>query len=82
MSDSSFYLDSNIPIYAYSSDELEKRDIARSLLCGEAILSVQNLNEVANVLFKKFQLSSEDFQHGQIIEERLTIVNPFKSRKL
>lgn len=118
------FMDTNILIYSYSEDEIEKQMIVN-----------QVINELINVLFKKFKLSSndientileldtflkivafdittqvkavrikekyklqyydtliiatalengctvlmsEDMQHHQVIENVLTIVNPFK----
>lgn len=128
------FLDSNVVIYAYSLDEPEKRAIALEL-CGKgAVVSLQVINEISNVLTGKFRLDplrvsamldelcavlevknldlpiitkalslkaacgysyydslivaaaiasdcavlySEDLQHGQMIEGKLNIVNPF-----
>lgn len=135
----SFFIDTNILIYAFSEDEKEKQAIANNLLVkknGSIIISTQVINEFSNILFKKFNLSSdsvenvmleldsnipivgfdittqikairlkekyqlqfydaliiatalenkctylfsEDMQHLQIIEQTITIVNPFKS---
>lgn len=130
------FLDSNILIYAFSGTEPEKRDRARALLeMSGTWISAQVLNELANVMAKKFHqpftairqaieqivavvevhavgiddircalslaeryrysyydslilgtaislgcttLYTEDMQHGQLIDETLTIVNPFE----
>ena len=130
------FLDSNILIYLYSEDELEKQSIANSLFDKfECVISTQTLNEFCNVCIKKMKkpvaeiieslneikensilefiddkiieqalllrekysysyfdslmlssalkyscgiIYSEDMQHGQIIENSLKIVNPFK----
>jgi len=135
MKDELHLLDTNIIIYCYSKDELDKHKIALSLLEHQnIILSRQVLNEICNVLIRKFGKSpkdvrnvinelskipvleltentttkaldvidkyhfsfwdsmlvasalenkcsilySEDFQHGQIIDDKLRIINPFK----
>ncbi|MBN1865236.1 MAG: PIN domain-containing protein [Victivallales bacterium] len=55
-----FFLDSNILVYVYSEDEPVKRDIARSLCRDGTIVSLQVLNEMANVLTRKFKLSPHE----------------------
>ena len=135
MSGKPFFVDTNIFVYAYSTQNAEKREIARRLLSsGQVMTSVQTLNELCNVLrnklsssfdyaedilreincllpivplnyetttmalriSKRYQLSfydsliltaaiqhhcisvlSEDLHHGLILEEGLTVVNPF-----
>ncbi len=54
------FLDSNVLIYLYSADEPAKREIAVSLCSSPAVISSQVLNEVANVLTLKFNLSPDD----------------------
>jgi predicted nucleic acid-binding protein len=55
MSDKRFFLDTNILIYAYSRQELEKREIAlRLLTSGEVVTSAQIPNEFCNVMRLKF----------------------------
>jgi predicted nucleic acid-binding protein len=129
------FLDSNILVYCYSTSDMHKRGIARSLTSMDNIhISTQVLNETTNVLAKKYSipwsdlakliddfennftvrlvsiseirkacgiaerygfsffdslmiasalecncdvLYSEDMQNGQIIEDKLKIVNPF-----
>jgi len=135
------FLDTNILIYSYSSDEINKQTIANNLLedySENIVISKQVINELINVLFKKFKLSSnnienvvleldtfipivdfdittqikalrlkekykfqfydalivatalesgcsilfsEDMQHHQVINDVLTIVNPFTMQK-
>ena len=129
------FIDTNIIVYLYTSTEEEKRHRAAEILLeSEPITSTQTLNEISNVLSKKYSFSwadiakvhaevcsqmkieivspqsitsaygiaekyrfsfydsliltsalearcgvlySEDFQHNQVIEGRLTIINPF-----
>ena len=55
------FLDSNVLIYAYSETEPEKRASARDLWrLPDAWVSTQVLNEVANVLNRKFRLPFAD----------------------
>ena len=135
------FVDTNILIYSYSEDEVEKQIVASKVLedySETIIISNQVINELVNVLFKKFKLSSndientileldtfiqivdfnittqikavrikekyklqyydaliiatalengctilisEDMQHHQVIDNVLTIVNPFKLEK-
>lgn len=131
------FLDSNIIIYLYSEDEIFKQNKAQEIFSihNNALISTQVINEVSNILFKKFNLSaievekvileidsninvidytfktqvkavrlkdkygfhyydaliiataleqgcsilfSEDMQNGQVIENSLKIINPFK----
>lgn len=134
------FIDTNVAVYLYSNDELEKQEIARCLFRHSApTISTQVLSELSNTLRKKFKLDyesiseavtevrgssslftvtletilqalqlarkyrysyydclilsaalssgcvtlfSEDMQDGQVIEETLTIVNPFKAADL
>lgn len=130
----SIAIDTNVLVYCHSSDELEKRKIANSLLAMHPVVSTQVLSEYLNVVKRRLGLTkveildicrqnidfcrleavrkstldiarelilrydfqlfdsivvvsavetgckilySEDFQHGQIIENELKIINPF-----
>ena len=54
------FLDSNVIIYAYSNSELEKQRQSRSIFEQYENINISNqvINEVANILFKKFKLNS------------------------
>jgi predicted nucleic acid-binding protein len=54
------FLDSNILVYVYSEDEVEKREKSRSLYGDTATISTQVLNEVANVFLLKFRIAPDD----------------------
>lgn len=56
------FLDSNILIYCYSNDELDKQKIARSIFenTKEINISIQVINEVTNILLKKLKLTTID----------------------
>ena len=58
MSDKVFF-DSNILIYAYSSDETSKRECVLNLAksCNTIIVSTQTINEFINVMIKKKKMS-------------------------
>jgi len=61
------FLDTNILIYSYSEDEIEKQTIASKVLEDypeNIVISKQVINELINVLFKKFKLSSDDIENA------------------
>lgn len=67
MSDKIF-IDTNILIYFYTKTETTKFSVLEKLL-GEAdlIISTQVLNELSNVLLKKFNLSTEEI--SKLVQE-------------
>lgn len=70
------FLDTNIIIYAFSEDETKKQSIALELLESQengVLISKQVINELANILLKKFRLSSNQVENA--ILELDTIVN-------
>jgi len=129
------FIDTNIILYSYSKTELEKSEVANSLIFEtKNLISNQVINETINILYKKYNLNSqqiedvilelddnfeicnftiktqvkalrikekykyqyydsliiatalesgcsilysEDMQHNQIIENKITIINPF-----
>jgi len=56
MKTKSSFVDSNVLIYAYSSNEAKKRTIALELLSRNVIFSTQVVNELVWVLSRKFQV--------------------------
>ncbi len=58
------FLDSNIILYSYSKTEFDKNKIANSLIfsLGEVLISTQVINEVTNILYKKFKLDSQSIE--------------------
>jgi predicted nucleic acid-binding protein len=65
MADKVFF-DTNILLYCYSIDEKEKQEVALNLIdsCSEnSKISIQVINELSNILFKKFKLSSGDIEN-------------------
>ena len=59
------FLDTNIIIYCYSNSEIEKQNICRRLFenHNELNISKQVVNEITNILFKKFKLTSFDIKN-------------------
>ena len=59
------FIDTNIIIYCYSNSEMEKRIICQKLFetYSELNISKQVINEMTNILFKKFKLSSFDIKN-------------------
>lgn len=130
------FVDTNVVLYSLS-DDVTKRRQALAILANQPVLSLQVLNEAANIMRRKLgfdipairevllrwlresrlhplatstllsaldvatrygfshydgliiaaalesgcvTLYSEDFQHGQVLDQRLTIINPFKPK--
>lgn len=73
------FIDTNILVYSYSEDELEKRASVNRLFRNYAsnlIISTQVINEFTNVLYKKFKLKSVDIENVVLeIDSLLPIVN-------
>ncbi len=70
------FLDTNIIIYAFSEDEVEKQSVTLKLLDRQddnVLISKQVINELANILLKKFKLTSNQVEAA--ILELDTIVN-------
>ena len=59
------FIDTNIIIYCYSNSEMEKQIICQKLFetYSELNISKQVINEMTNILFKKFKLSSFDIKN-------------------
>ncbi len=60
------FLDTNILIYAYSEDEPKKQSIALELIDSfdnSVIISKQVINELSNILLKKFKLASDQVEN-------------------
>ena len=56
------FIDTNVVLYLYSADELDKKAAAEAVLRGaeRAWISTQVLSEMANVLRRKFKLDYPD----------------------
>jgi predicted nucleic acid-binding protein len=67
MSDKIF-IDTNVLVYFYTKTEKNKLDVLAELLDEvDLIISTQVLNELSNVLLKKFKMSTEDI--AKILKE-------------
>ena len=53
------FFDSNVLLYLVSSDDI-KRNCAENLMRAGGVISVQVLNEIANVCRRKFRMSWEE----------------------
>ena len=73
------FFDTNILIYCYSIDEKDKQQIALELIDRyneKSKISTQVINELSNILFKKFKLSSLEIENTILeIDNYLDIVN-------
>ena len=73
------FFDTNILIYCYSVDEKDKQQIALGLIDRyneKSKISTQVVNELSNILFKKFKLSSLEIENTILeIDNYLDIVN-------
>jgi len=72
------FLDTNILLYCYSNDEIEKQKISLSILdtTDNLLISHQVINELSNVLFKKFKLNAHDIENVILeIDNVLTVIS-------
>ena len=67
------FLDTNLLVYAQTTDP--KGETARQVIAGGGTISVQVLNELANVLRRKFGLDWDEV--AEVLEDVKAIVNPF-----
>ncbi len=57
------FIDSDIILYLYSKSEIEKRKKCETLFeNSDVIISIQVINEVANILYKKLKLDWDDIK--------------------
>jgi len=72
-----YFLDTNILLYRYSDQDVDKRRIAANLLeSGRAIASAQVLNEFCNVTRKKFPASYAKIESALTDIQRLLPIMP------
>jgi len=72
------FIDTNIVIYFYSNDEVQKQAAAIRLLknASNTIISTQVINEMTNTLFRKFKLSAKDVENVALeLDNILSIVS-------
>ncbi|MDD5399873.1 MAG: PIN domain-containing protein [Sulfurimonas sp.] len=56
------FLDTNILLYAFSTKDINKHNIAKNIVLSQAVISTQVINEVAVNLIKKFDFSEDNIQ--------------------
>ena len=57
------FCDSNILLYAFSNQDLRKKEIASKLILdNKSIISIQVINEVSNIMLKKLNFNNEDIK--------------------
>ena len=72
------FIDSNIILYSYSKTELDKNKIANNLIFSldEILISTQVINEITNILYKKFKLDAKSIEDVILeIDNNFKIVN-------
>lgn len=69
------FLDSNILIYIAALDDM-KIDRSSELLYGECVISVQVLNEIANVLRRKRKMPWDRVREFLALVEEVAVVMP------
>ena len=71
------FIDTNVLIYAYSEDEPNKSKLANKIIfSNKSIISTQVINELSNILYKKFNLTAPlILKLIDELEENLEIVN-------
>jgi predicted nucleic acid-binding protein len=72
------FIDSNIILYSYSKSELDKNKIANNLIFSldEMLISTQVVNEITNILYKKFKLDARSIEDVILeIDNNFKIVN-------
>ena len=59
-----FFLDTNVLIYAYSDTDIARQSVSREIVKNcETVISTQVLQEIANVLLKKFGKSCTEIRN-------------------
>ena len=70
------FFDTNILVYAFATDE-RKRAIAQDVLASGGVISVQVVNEFANVLRKKQRLDWPSIEGAlAVVERRFGTIRP------
>ena len=59
----SFFIDSNIFLYAFSTKDPSKQKKAASIIIQPAVISTQVINEVSSNLLKKLGMNNTEVQH-------------------
>lgn len=75
------FLDTNILLYAYSEDEPTKQECALKLLemhGGCLHISIQVVNELSNILLKKFKLSTNEVESALLEIDNVATILSFE----
>ncbi|MBS4024031.1 MAG: PIN domain-containing protein [Dethiobacter sp.] len=79
------FIDTNVLIYLYSEDEFEKRETSKSVFSAYfCVTSTQVLNELSNVLIKKFKVPTTEVLAAieEIIENcEINVVSVYSVKK-
>lgn len=75
MSEAKAFIDTNVLIYLLSEDTV-KADIAEEILRSSAVISVQVLNEMANVAYRKLAMPWQDIKEMLFLISYLCHVEP------
>ncbi len=59
----SFFVDSNIFLYAFCDKDLDKQIIASKIIQDDSVISTQVINEVSNNLLKKLMFSNNEIEN-------------------
>ena len=75
------FIDTNVLVYAVDGRNPAKQRTARAIVVeslrdGRSMLSVQILNEFANVAMKKLQMDEDEVQGYLAIFRRITVLTP------
>jgi predicted nucleic acid-binding protein len=76
--------DTNILIYAFGKSDDANKQIAKSIIANCSIIrfSFWDSMMIASALDNHCSvIYTEDLQHGQVIENKLKIINPFINHK-
>jgi predicted nucleic acid-binding protein len=69
------FIDSNILLYLFSTDE-KKADKAEKALAENSVINIQVLNEVTNVMRRKMKISWDDINEAQALIRSFCRIEP------
>jgi predicted nucleic acid-binding protein len=75
------FLDSNVIIYSFSAEN-DKKYIANDLLKNNPAISVQVLNEISNVLYRKLNTKISDIRRAIEFLTRICVVKSITSKTI
>ena len=75
MNDKRTFIDSNVILYLYSDND-QRKELVKSLLIADYIISTQVVNENVNVCLRKLKLPKEEaYEHGNNLMNIFKIAN-------